>query len=88
MSLIKKSDVKNHLSPRFRTRVPFYASVSQPDATGFSLAEGDTIKANPLNFAADFVSEHSSSVAVVTPAEPVAGSIGRRAPTASKSAQA
>lgn len=33
MSLIKRSDVKNHLSTRRKTLMPF-RPVSQPDATG------------------------------------------------------
>jgi len=35
MSLIKKSDVKNHLSARRQNRIHI-VPVSQPDATGFS----------------------------------------------------
>ena len=88
MSLIKKSDVKNHLSPRYRTKIHLCQPESQPDATGFSVAEPDAIKANPSSFAEDFVAEHSSSGAAVAPADPVPGSIRPQAPTASKSAQA
>ena len=36
MSLIKQSDVKNHLSARHRTRIHLAEPASQPDATGFS----------------------------------------------------
>jgi hypothetical protein len=36
MNLIKKSDVKNHLSPRHRTRNHPAAPASQPEAAGFS----------------------------------------------------
>ena len=35
MSNIRKSDVKNHLSPQFRTKI----DLCQPDATGFSNQE-------------------------------------------------
>jgi hypothetical protein len=41
MSLIKKSDVKNHLSPQFRTKINPCEPVSQPDTTGYSVAETD-----------------------------------------------
>ena len=88
MSLIKKSDVKNHLSPRFRTKIHLCQPESQPDATGFSVAEPDAIKANPSSFADDFVAEHSSSGTSVAPADPVTGSIRPQAPTVPKSAQA
>ena len=36
MSIIRKSDVKNHLSPRFRTQIHLCEPESLPDATGFS----------------------------------------------------
>ncbi len=36
MSLIKKSDVKNHLSPGFQRGIHLVSPASQPDATGFS----------------------------------------------------
>ena len=36
MSLYKKSDVKNHLSPPYIRGIHLYRPVSQPDATGFS----------------------------------------------------
>lgn len=35
MSLIKQSDVKNHLSGRHRTEIHVARPESQPDATGF-----------------------------------------------------
>ena len=36
MSLIKKTDVKNHLSSRKHNGIHLYKPASQPDATGFS----------------------------------------------------
>jgi hypothetical protein len=87
MSLIKKSDVKNHLSPRYRTKILLCRPLSQPDATGYSVAEPAGIKANPSDFATDFVAEHSSSGTSLSGADPVTGSIRPRAPTVSKSAQ-
>ena len=34
--IIKKSDVKSHLSPRRHTGIHLHQPASQPDATGFS----------------------------------------------------
>ncbi len=87
MSLIKKSDVKNHLSPRFRTKIHLCPPVSQPDATGFSVAEPDAIKANPSIFAEDFVAEHSSPGTDLAQGNPLIGSLGPQAPAVSKSVQ-
>ena len=49
MSNIEKSDVKNHLSPRFRMQIHLCQPESQPDATGFSGEElaGPEPKASP-----------------------------------------
>lgn len=49
MSNIKQSDVKNHLSPRFRTQIHLCPPETEPDATGFSGEEptGAEPKANP-----------------------------------------
>lgn len=60
MSNIRQSDVKNHLSPRFRTKIHLCEPVSQPDATGFSGAEPDAIKENLSTFSKDFIADHSS----------------------------
>ena len=64
MSLIEKSDVKNHPSPPFHTRIHLCEPVSQPDATGFSEAESESepVKANLSVFTQDFLAEHSSTV--------------------------
>jgi hypothetical protein len=88
MSFIDKSDVKNHLSPRLRTKIHLCVPVSQPDATGCSVAEKDAIAASPSNFAQDFVAEHSSSGVAVAPPTPVTGSVGPPAAKVSKSARA
>ena len=45
MSLIKKADVKNHLSTRHRTEIHLHRPESQPDATGF--VEVETVGADP-----------------------------------------
>ena len=88
MSQIRQSDVKNHLSPRFRTKIHLCDPVSQPDATGYSVPEPDAIEADPSTFAQDFMAEHSISVAGVAPVDAVTGSIQIHVAPASKSARA
>lgn len=87
MSLVKGSDVNNHPSLKFRTKIQLCAPQSQPDATGFSEAESDTNKANVAGFAADFVAEHSLS-GVAGPTDHLPGSFHPEVPKVSKSAQA
>jgi hypothetical protein len=55
---------------------------------GFSVAEPETMNANRLNFAEDFIAEHSFMGTVVTPAGQVSNSIRSQAASMSKSAQA
>ncbi len=88
MSFNKRSDVKSHLHSPLVTKIHLVQPESQPDATGFSGAEADTIKADPSNFAKDFIAEHSPSGVAVAPSDPVADSIRPQAPAVSKSAQA
>jgi hypothetical protein len=88
MSNIRQSDVKNHLSPRFRTKIHLCAPASQPDATGLSAAEADKTKASPSGFAEDFVAEHSSPSTAGPSALPVAVAIHAQAATNSKRTQA
>jgi hypothetical protein len=88
MSQIRQSDAKDHLPPRFHTKIHLCDPVSQPDATGYSVPEPDAIKADPSAFARDFVAEHSSSGAAVAAADPVTGSIRIHVAMASKNAQA
>ena len=87
MSLVKKGDVKNHLSAHYRKVIHLSYADSQPDATGFSGAESDAIQTTPLNFAGDFVAEHSSSGAALAQGNPLNGPIGPQAPAASKCVQ-
>src|SRR5208282_1984479 len=77
MSVFNKSDVKDHLHlpPRFYTKMHLYPPLSQPDATGFSVAEPDAIRAKSSDFAEDFLEEHSSIGVAVAPTHPVTGSI-------------
>ena len=51
MSLIKKSDVKNHLANRYRNRngIHLYQPSSQPDATGFSGEHSGHADPHPVN---------------------------------------
>jgi hypothetical protein len=90
MSQFRQSDAKNHLPPRFHTKMHLCDPVSQPDATGYSVPEPEAIKADLIKavtstLARDFVAEHSSSGAA---ADPVNGSIRIHVAMASKNAQA
>ncbi len=87
MSFIERSDVKNHLRSPFLTKIHLVQPESQPDATGYSVAEPDASKANPSGFAEDFVAEHASSGVAVAPTDPVTASIRPQAPAASKIVQ-
>lgn len=87
MSLVKKSDVKNHLSPRHRTQIHLCQPASQPDATGFSAAETGEVQAGSSEFATDLVAEHASSGTVLAQCSPLAGSAGPQPPKNLKSVQ-
>jgi len=88
MSLIRQSDVKNHLSPRFRTKIHLCQPESQPDATGFSAAELDAIETTPSDFTADFVAEHSAPGAAAASGGHLPGSFRPETPKVEKSARA
>ncbi len=88
MSIINRTDVKNHMRPLFLSKIHLCEPQSQPDATGFSEPEPDTIEAQPLGFAADFVAEHSSQGVVAAPGRHLPGSFYPEAPTVPKSAKA
>ncbi len=85
MSPLKRSDVKNHLHSPFLTKIHLCPPVSQPDATGYSVAEPDSTKPNPSGFAEDFVAEHSSSGASFAQGNALNGSPGPQAPAVRKS---
>jgi hypothetical protein len=87
MSILKKGDVKNHLSPRFRTQIHLCPPESAPDATGYSVAETDTIQASAPSFAEDFVQEHSTPGTVLAQDNPVMGAYGPQTPETSKRVQ-
>jgi hypothetical protein len=62
MSLIKKSDVKNHLSPgSHRSNHIHIVQASIPDATGTSDAEPTAVEPAPPSFAQDYTGDHVSS---------------------------
>ena len=71
MSIIEKSDVERH-----RRDINLCRPVSQPDATGFSVAEPEEIKPNPSAFSDDYSREHAIPGKSVTPI----GFIGTQAP--------
>lgn len=86
MRLHKQSDAKNHLSPRYRTRMHLCKPVS--GAVGLSVGEPDAMKAVPLGFAEDFLAEHSYSGEVLASAGPVTRSISPQATAVSTNARA
>lgn len=88
MSFLRKSDVNNHLSPRFRTELYLCPPKSQTNATSSSVAEPDTANRSLSAFAEDFIAEHSSPGKDLAPVDPATNFIGLRAPAISKSAQA
>ena len=87
MSPIKRSDVESHVHSPFLARIHLVQSESQPDATGFSGSDLETIEASPSGFAEDFVAEHSSSCVAVAQTEQVTDSGSQQAPAASKGVQ-
>lgn len=88
MSLLRKSDVKNHLSPHFRTELYLCPPKSQTHATSFSVAKPDATNTSLSASAEDFIPEHSSPAQDLAWAEPATNSIGLRAHVIWKSAQA
>jgi hypothetical protein len=68
MSLIKKSDVKNHLSPvSHRSNHIHIVQASIADATGTSDTEQTAVEAAPPSFAQDYTTDHVSSSAPSSP---------------------
>ena len=86
MSLHKQSDVKNHLSPRFRAKIHLCKPVS--GAVCLSAGEPDAIEVIPLGFAEDILAEHSLPGEIPASTGPVTGSISPQAAAVSKNAQA
>ncbi|MGA8042424.1 MAG: hypothetical protein WCA37_06430 [Terracidiphilus sp.] len=88
MSLIKKSDVKNHLSARRHNGNHLYRPVSQPDATGFSGVEGGPADPNTDLPIVNPLKEPSSSGPDTLPIVIVSSSSDAVATAVPKSAQA
>ncbi len=88
MSNMQKSDVKNHLSPRFQTKIHLVPAVSLPDATGISSAESGADQPDSSGFARDFLADHSTSGATPTTGKPLPDPISSQLPAAAKSARA
>jgi hypothetical protein len=76
LSLIKKSDIKNHLSARHHKRIHI-VPVSQPDATGFSGTNQAPVETSEAAFKQDFIADHTTSGTAVAPCD---GSIGSPQP--------
>jgi len=76
MRIIEKSDVERH-----RRDINLCRPVSQPDATGFSVAEPDETKPDPSTLSDDYSREHAVPGKSVTPI----GFIGTQVPNVSKS---
>ncbi len=88
MSIIIRSDVKNHMRPPFLAKIHLCPPESQPDATGFSETEPSIVNATQSEFSADFVAEHSSFSSSSAPGRHLPGSFHAEAPTVPKSAKA
>lgn len=64
MSLIKKSDVKNHLSARHQNHIHI---APEPDATGFSGLGQASVE---RSFTEDFTGDHTTIASAETPDAP------------------
>jgi wyosine [tRNA(Phe)-imidazoG37] synthetase (radical SAM superfamily) len=88
MSLIKKCDVKNHLSSRLRQGGHLHRPASQPDATGFSGVEPGRAEPNTDPLIADLIKQASSIGPETTPIVIASSLSDAVMPAISKSAQA
>jgi hypothetical protein len=88
MSILKKSDVKNHLSLRFRARTYMNTPESGLDPSGDSLAEPAAVGMSPAAFAMDYSAEHTIADTVSAQAANSTDSAVSQEPAPSKSAQA
>lgn len=100
MSIVRKSDIKNHLSARYRKGI----HLAKPGSDLNVASELDTQAGTPTNFTNDFQSEHSSvekatapknapqnapdSAPNSAPHSAETDSMAPQAPAASKSAEA
>lgn len=82
MTLIKKSDVKNHLSARRYKGSPLHlVMTSQPDATGFSGTEKSTVEAAPSGFMQDFTADHTTASKIVAQSDAAVDSFKAQTPS-------
>ena len=90
MTLIKKSDVKNHLANRYRNRngIHLYPPTSQPDATGFSAEQSERADSNAKNTVEESRNGPSASGQETLPVKTGRDASGVMTATDSKSAQA
>jgi hypothetical protein len=82
MSLTKKSDVKNHMSVRFRAKIHLGELVVLRDAT--DVATSETTQREEADFVQDFVGDHSSAARGGAPGVRPNGSISSTASPISK----
>lgn len=87
MIIIKKSDVKNHLSARLRDHHYLDKPASQADTTGFSVVELEAIKARQSEFVEDYFAQHAIDGKPMTQGADSPDFNGPQAPAASKGAQ-
>jgi hypothetical protein len=87
MSIIEKKDVKHQLSLRHSRDIFLCEPLSQPDATGYSVAEADASRANPSAFADDYSAEHTIAATPATPGSNFADPSDPQPPEISKSAR-
>jgi hypothetical protein len=90
MTVIKKSDVKNHLANRYRNRngIHLYTPASQPDATGFSGEQTGHADSNAINTVEESRNASSPSGQETLPAKTGHDASGIVTASDSKSAQA
>lgn len=88
MSLIKKSDVKNHLSAHLHQGNHLYHPASQPDATGFSGVEPGRAQPNADPSIADQGKQPSSIGSEIIPIVNASSSSDAAMRATYKSAQA
>jgi hypothetical protein len=88
MSVIKKSDVKNHLSIRNRNGIHLHRPASQPDATGFSGEESGRKDENLDHSVEESLKQPLSTGLETPPILIESGSGNIVTPVVSKSAQA
>jgi len=88
MSIFRNSDVKNHLSLRFRARTYLNMRANRPNASDHSLTNPDAIGIIPEPFAMDYSAEHTIAGLASPLTSDSIDSSESQEPDTSKSAQA